>query len=243
MMTEAPPLPAHPKLITFDTYGTLIDWDGALRRYLQSIFDARGVTVDVTAFYAHWYLDYALPALRGDFMIYRELLATTMRQACTDASLPIDERELAALGDVMAAADPFPDTVEVLDELRRHAPLATISNSQRDILEASAHKMGDPFTHQITAEVVRAYKPDPALFELVLDRAGVAPEEVVHIAQSQYVDLPRSVPMGIATIWINRQGQTLLPEHPAPTLELPDLRDVPRVLGYATEPAAARRER
>lgn len=242
-MTDAVPLPAEPKLITFDTYGTLIDWDGALRRYLQSIFDSRGVTVDVTSFYAHWYHHYALPALHDDFMIYRELLATTMRQAFSDASLAVVDSELTALGDVMAGADPFPDTVETLDELRKHAPLATISNSQNDILDASAHKMGDPFTHQITAEVVQAYKPAPALFELVLERAGVAPLDVVHIAQSQYVDLPRSVPMGIPTIWINRQGQSLLPEHPEPTIELPDLRDVPRVLGYVADSAVPRSDR
>ncbi|MBV2353974.1 HAD family hydrolase [Streptomyces sp. J2-1] len=231
-MTTAAPFPARPKLITFDTYGTLIDWDSALRDHLRSLFDARGVGLDVAAFYTEWYYSYALPTLSADFMLYRDLLRTTMRRALAAAGVSVEESELAALGDVMAAAEPFPDTVEVLTELRRHVPLATISNSQRDILESSARRMGDPFTHQITGEVVGAYKPARPLFDLVLERAGVRPEETVHIAQSQYVDLPRSVPMGIATIWINRQGQTLLPEHPAPTLELPDLRDVPRVLGF-----------
>jgi 2-haloalkanoic acid dehalogenase type II len=243
MMSEALPLPAEPKLITFDTYGTLIDWDSALRQYLQSIFDTRGVAMDVASFYANWYHRYALPALHGEFMVYRELLATTMQQAFSDASLTVIDSELTALGDVMAGADPFPDTVETLNELRKHVPLATISNSQKDILEASARKMGDPFTYQITGEVVQAYKPALPLFELILERAGVEPQEVVHIAQSQYVDLPRSVPMGMPTIWINRQGQTLLPEHPKPTIELPDLRDLPRVLGFLAEPSVSRRDR
>jgi 2-haloalkanoic acid dehalogenase type II len=231
-MTTAAPLPAKPKLITFDTYGTLIDWDTALRNYLQSLFDARHLRIDVGSFYSSWYYGHALPALSADFMLYRDLLKTTVRRALADVEVTVEEHELDALGDVMAAAEPFSDTVEVLTELRQHAPLATISNSQKDILDASARRMGDPFTHQITGEVVRAYKPARALFDLVHERAEVQPHETVHIAQSQYVDLPRSVPMGIPTIWINRQSQILRPEHPAPTLELPDLRDVPRILGF-----------
>ncbi|MBW8088883.1 HAD-IA family hydrolase [Streptomyces hygroscopicus subsp. hygroscopicus] len=233
-MTAAAPLPARPKLITFDTYGTLIDWDTALRDYLQSLFDARDLKIDLASFYSDWYYLHALPTLSADFMLYRDLLKTTMRRALAAVSVTFKEEELDALGDVMAAANPFPDTLEILSELRRHVRLATISNSQKDILDLSAQKMGNPFTYQITGEVVQAYKPARPLFDLVLERAGVQPHETVHIAQSQFVDLPRSVPMGIPTIWINRQGQTLLPEHPAPTLELPDLRDVPRVLGFTS---------
>ncbi|MEO3839813.1 HAD-IA family hydrolase [Streptomyces sp. B22F1] len=67
-----------------------------------------------------------------------------------------------------------------------HAPLATISNSQRDIIDVSVRKLGDPFTYVFTGEAVGAYKPHRALFELVLGRAGVEPHEAVHVAQSQY---------------------------------------------------------
>ncbi|MGP3533926.1 HAD-IA family hydrolase [Microbacterium sp. RD1] len=225
----AAPLPARPKVITFDTYGTLIDWDGALKAYLVMLF---GPGFDVESFYARWYYSHALPAVTDEpFKIYRELLADTMLAACAAEGVEITEEQAARLGDVMADAPPFPDTIPVLDVLRRAFPLGTISNSQKDILDSSARRMNDPFTHAITAEVVGAYKPAAELFELILDRAGAEPHEAVHVAQSQYVDLPRSVPMGIPTIWINRNSQALHPDHPAPTLVLPNLLGVPDALG------------
>lgn len=225
----AAPLPDHPKVITFDTYGTLIDWDGALRSYLALIFKPGFA---VAEFYKRWYYQHALPAVRDEpFKLYRQLLTDTMLAACAEEGVAITKSQAEQLGDVMADAPPFPDTVPVLNVLRRAYPLATISNSQKDILAASAKKMNEPFTHMITGEVVSAYKPALPLFERILEQAGAEPHESVHIAQSQYVDLPRSVPMGIPTIWINRQGQDLEPEHPAPTVELPNLLRVPQVLG------------
>jgi 2-haloalkanoic acid dehalogenase type II len=225
----AAPLPETPRLITFDTYGTLIDWDTALRTHVEKLFAANGIQLDVRTFYERWYYGHALPAVSGPFQLYRDLLTNTMAAALAEADVAAVEPD--DLGDVMAQSEPFPDAVAVLAELKAQVPLATISNSQRDIIEVSAHKLGDPFTYVFTGEVVEAYKPDPALFELVLQRAGVQPHEVVHVAQSQFVDLPRSVPMGIPTVWINRQGQDLAPGTPAPTAELPDLRGLPALLG------------
>lgn len=226
----AAPLPARPRLITFDTYGTLIDWDTALRAYLGRVLV--GKELDVKAFYERWYYGYALPAvLERPFQLYRRLLTRTMTAAFAEFGIPVRPGELDALGDVMAQAQPFPDAVDVLRELGKHVPLATISNSQHDIIQAATRELGDPFTYVFTGEVVGAYKPDPALFELVLERAGVQPHEAVHVAQSQFVDLPRSVPTGIPTVWINRQGQRLRPETPAPTAELPDLTGLPSLLG------------
>lgn len=231
-MTAAP-LPATPRLITFDTYGTLIDWDSALRAHVARLLADAGADLDIAEFYQRWYYGFALPALSGPFQLYRDLLKNTMTEALAEVKVDVDPAELDGLGDVMAQAEPFPDTVAVLAELKRHFPLATISNSQRDIIEASAKKMGDPFTYAFTGEVVQAYKPDRPLFDLVMEHAGVQPHEVVHVAQSQYVDLPRSVPLGMPTVWINRQGQTLRRETPAPTAVLPDLKGLLPLLGLA----------
>jgi 2-haloacid dehalogenase len=227
----AAPLPAVPRLITFDTYGTLVDWDSALRAHLAKLFADNGVQVDVKTFYKRWYYGHALPAVSGPFQLYRKLLNTTMAAALAEADIAVDPGEV---GDVMAQAEPFADAVEVLSELKRHVPLATISNSQHDIIEVSADKLGNPFTYIFTGEDVAAYKPHPALFEMVLMRAGVQPHEAVHVAQSQFVDLPRSTPMGIPTVWINRQGQQRQPGIPVPTAELPDLRGLVSLLGLST---------
>jgi 2-haloacid dehalogenase len=228
-ISMAAPLPSRPKLVTFDTYGTLIDWDGALRSYLSLVFKPG---FPVAEFYQRWYYNHALSAVTTEpFKLYRQLLTDTLLSACAEEGLEITREQAVRLGDVMADAPPFPDTIPVLNVLRKAFPLATISNSQEDILASSARRMNNPFTHMITGEVVGAYKPAPDLFERVLEQSGVKPHEVVHVAQSQYVDLPRSVPMGMPTIWINRQGQDLKPEHPNPTLELPSLLELPRALG------------
>ena len=111
----------------------------------------------------------------------------------------------------MAAAEPFPDTVVAMSRLKAKYRLATISNSEDDIICHAVEKMENPFEFVITADTTHTYKPNPALFELVMAKAGVSPAETIHVAQSQYVDLPTSVPMGMRTIWINRQGQSCFP--------------------------------
>jgi 2-haloacid dehalogenase len=227
----AAPLPTATKLITFDTYGTLIDWDTALREYTASLLTAKGSDLDPAAFHHSWYFDHALPAVSGPFMLYRDLLQTSLHDTLIAYGIEVEPTDGADVGDAMAEAEPFPDAVEALGNLANYAPLATISNSQADIITHSVKKLGDPFTYVFTGEVVQHYKPHPALFELVLNKAGVAPENTIHIAQSQYVDLPQSVPMGLATVWINRHHQTLQPGIPAPTLELHDLVDVTTNIG------------
>lgn len=223
----------HPgiQLITFDTYGTLIDWESAITAYVRDVLKAKGEDIDARIFYRVWYYGYALPALKGPFRIYRDLLQHTFKQALIAHRIPVEEKDGKDLGDAMAAASPFPDAVEAMAKLKTKYRLATISNSQDDILIESNKKLGNVFDIMITGETTHTYKPNPALFHLVLARAGVDVVDAVHVAQSQYVDLPQSVPMGLQTIWINRQRQKLLPETPAPHAELESLVDLPATLG------------
>jgi 2-haloacid dehalogenase len=219
------------QLITFDTYGTLIDWEGAITEYIRAALQNKGEDIDPKTFYRVWYYGFALPALKGPFRIYRDLLQHTFKQALEAHRIPVDASDGLDIGDAMAAAEPFPDAVAALAALKKKYRLATISNSQDDILAESNRKLGNAFDIMITGETTHTYKPNPALFHLVLARAGVTVNEAVHVAQSQYVDLPQSVPMGLQTIWINRQRQKLLPQTPTPQLELHNLVDLPNALG------------
>jgi 2-haloacid dehalogenase len=220
-----------PELITFDTYGTLIDWESAIIRYIEDVAAKKGETLDARQFYRVWYYAFALPALKGTFILYRELLHKTFQQALEAHRISVSPNDGATLGDAMAAAEPFPDAVEALRRLKSRYRLATISNSQDDIISYAVEKLGNPFDIVLTAETTHTYKPNPALFELVLARAQTDRAHTVHVAQSQYVDLPRSVPMGIRTVWINRQNQKLLKETPAPDVILPDVQSLPGLLG------------
>lgn len=218
------------RLINFDTYGTLIDWETAITDYLRDFLAAKDQAIDPSMFYRVWYYGYALPALKGPFMLYRELLKKTFQAALATHRIPVNHTDGDELGDVMAAALPFPDAVASLKRLKTKYQLATISNSQDDIIAEAVKKLDYPFDYVITGETTHTYKPNPALFELVIARAGVTRAQVVHVAQSQYVDLPQSVPMGLQTVWINRQHQKLLAETPAPHVVLDNMADLPGVL-------------
>jgi 2-haloacid dehalogenase len=218
------------QLITFDTYGTLIDWESAITGYLKEFLAEKDTQIDPSMFYRVWYYGYALPALKGPFMTYRVLLKQTFQAALAAHRIPVSPNDGVELGDVMAAAEPFADAVDSLKQLKTKYRLATISNSQDDIICHAVEKLDNPFEIVITGETTHTYKPSPALFELVLARAGVTRDQVIHVAQSQYVDLPQSVPMGLQTVWINRQHQKLLAETPAPHVMLDNLADLPGVL-------------
>lgn len=222
-----------PELLTFDCYGTLIDWDSALRVYVTDVLAHKNVAVSPSEFYNTWYYENALPMLRGPFKLYRDLLRDSLQDTLRHYGATVNATDGNDFGDAMAQANPFPDTVEVLRELAKHFKLGIISNSQDDIVSHAVDRMENLFDVVLTAETTHAYKPNPALFELVLKEAGVDVSRTVHIAQSQYVDLPQSVPMGMRTIWINRNAQTLNPGTPAPHAELPDLRGVPALLKIA----------
>lgn len=223
-------LDPKPELLTFDCYGTLIDWDSALREYVADLLTRKNLSVDPAEFYHGWYYRHALRLLQGPFIIYRDLLKNSIQAALREYGATVEESDGADCGDAMAEAEPFPDTVEVLHQLATTYRLAIISNSQDDIVSHAVKRMDSLFSVVLTAETTHAYKPNSALFELVLQRAGVPVERTVHIAQSQYVDLPRSVPMGFRTIWINRNSQTLNDGTPAPDEILPDLRGLPAIL-------------
>jgi len=224
-------LSPEPTLITFDTYGTLIDWETAIVGFIQKVLDDKQEELDARVFYRVWYHGFALPALKGRYVPYRALLRQSFREALEAHRIPVEAEDGDGLGDAMAAAEPFADTLPALVRLKRKYRLGTISNSEDDIICHAAAKLQNLLDFVITAETTQTYKPNPALFELILARAGVSPSQAVHVAQSQYVDLPQSVPMGMRTIWVNRQGQKLLPATPAPQAEIRGLAALPELLG------------
>jgi 2-haloacid dehalogenase len=224
-------LSPRPKLLTFDCYGTLIDWDSGIRAYLTDLLARKRVGIDPEEFNRHWYYEREIKTIGGPFMLYREVLRTSLQEALRDFDIPVEPNDGNDFGSAMETWEPFPESVEVLAKLARGYELAVISNSQHDVIEHAVAKLGSPFTYVITAEDARAYKPAARPFELALERAGVSPADTLHIAQSQVVDIPRSKPMGIRTVWINRCGEQLRPATPEPDYAFDDLRPLPGLLG------------
>ena len=225
--------PAAVRALTFDCYGTLIDWETGIRAYLRSLLEAkRAAHIDLERFYHHWYHECELPAIAGPFMNYHAVLQTSVQRALRDFDLSVRPDDGADFGEAMKTWRPFADTHEVLTQLARRYPLCIISNTARDIIERSIAHMDVKFAHVVTAEDVRVYKPDRRIFETALNRLGLAAgPQVLHVFQSKIVDLPTAARLGLQTAWINRQQQALEPDLPRPHSIFPDLTPLVKALG------------
>ena len=123
---------------------------------------------------------------------------------------------------------PFPDTVKALQILKKKYRLAIISNIDNDLFAFSAKHLKVKFDWVITAEQAKSYKPSLHNFKFAIDRIGVSPEKILHIAQSIYHDIIPAKKIGLSTVWVNRRkdktgsGATL-PARGKPDLEVSDL--------------------
>lgn len=219
--------------LTFDCYGTLIDWEQGILAALRPVLDRHGIALsDDAALEVYGELESA--AEHGPYRPYRELLATVMdgfgeRLGFAPAA---DEREALAVS--VGDWPPFPDTVEALQTLARRFQLAILSNIDDDLFAGSARRLGVTFAAVVTAEQVGRYKPDPRNFRALLTRLDVAPDRVLHVAQSLFHDIAPAHALGLTTVWINRRhdrpgfGATP-PATARPDLEVTDLATLARM--------------
>jgi 2-haloacid dehalogenase len=202
---------------TFDCYGTLIDWNGGIRRTLADVFGEERADEQLERYH-----DFE-PALQADgSRSYREVMTDAMRElGASDADAP-------ALAEALPSWEPFPEVRTALDEARaRGWKLAILSNTDRDFIDASMKRIGVPFELAIVASEIGSYKPGHRHWERFFDETGASREEQVHVAQSHFHDIVPATELGLRSIWINRYGER---REPAPTRELPDLSRLPETL-------------
>jgi 2-haloalkanoic acid dehalogenase type II len=209
------------ELVTFDCYGTLIDWRGGILRAIRERVPA-SAGVDPETFFAA-YMETEAETEAGPWRPYRDILSATVARLIERFGWPTPPEGTAFLAESLPGWEPFPDVAPALTGLRaRGYRLGILSNVDDDLLVASVARIGVPFDVLITAERVRSYKPAPAHFEAALAEVGGDTSRLVHMAQSHYHDVAAAVPLGIATVWVNRRGEPL-PGPPEPTAEHPDL--------------------
>jgi 2-haloacid dehalogenase len=191
------------KILTFDCYGTLINWEEGILRCLRGILAAHGKSMD-DATLLKLYGDFEANAELGDFQGYRDVLATVVRRFGEHLEFDPTETEVRSLAESLGAWKPWPDTVQALRELRKHFDLAIISNVDDDLFAATRSQLVVEFSHVITAQQVRAYKPSLKIFEMALSRIGIPAHQVLHVGQSLYHDVVPAQSLGLATVWVNR---------------------------------------
>jgi 2-haloacid dehalogenase len=191
------------EILTFDCYGTLIDWETGILMALHRVLSVHGKTLD-DATLLKLYGDFEQRAEQGEFHPYREVLESVVRRFGVEFGFVASAEEARSLPDSLANWKPWPDTVAALRQLKSRFRLAILSNVDDDLFAATRPQLGVDLDAVITAQQAQAYKPSLKLFELALSRINAPAHRVLHVAQSVYHDVVPAQALGLATVWVNR---------------------------------------
>jgi len=189
--------------ISFDCYGTLIDWESGILGYLRPLLLRKNRQVtDGEILDRYSELE---PRQQQTYRPYREVLASVVRDFAAQFNFEVNNQEAAGLAESIRHWRPFPDTVPALRRLNSRYRLAILSNIDDDLFAFTAPKLGVPLDVVITAQQVQSYKPSLRNFEALLQRLPVEKSRLLHAAESLYHDVVPAHTLGIATAWVNRR--------------------------------------
>lgn len=214
--------------LTFDCYGTLIDWESGILNALRPLLERHGQTLDDDGI-LELFGELEATAEAGSYKPYREILATVAAGFGERLGFEVSAEERATFGGSVPDWPAFPDSVAGLATLKRHYNLVILSNVDDDLFVGSARRLQAPFDAVITAQQVGSYKPSPNNFRALLERLDTPKEEILHVAQSLFHDIAPANAVGLTTVWVNRRhnrpgfGATP-PQEATPSLEVPDLK-------------------
>jgi 2-haloalkanoic acid dehalogenase type II len=190
--------------LTFDCYGTLIDWEtGLLAALRTALAGAAGTLSDETLLESFARHEAALEG--GPYRPYRDILAGCLDAIASEHGIGIDDAARLAFGGSVAAWPAFPDSPEALARLHARYRLGVVTNCDDDLFAASERRLGIAFDWVVTAQQLGSYKPDPRNIEAILERIGRPRERVLHVAQSLYHDHVPAKALGLATVWVDRR--------------------------------------
>jgi 2-haloacid dehalogenase len=214
--------------LTFDCYGTLIDWETGILDALRPVLQAHLAIVEdellLEAFARH---EAALEA--GPYLRYADVLAGCLRGLGNELGFAPTDQQQAAFGRSVEDWPAFGDSPAALARLKERFKLAVITNCDDDLFAASNRRLGVEFDWVITAEQARGYKPRTENFELAFERIDVPRERILHVAQSLFHDHVPAKALGMTSVWIDRRhgragGGATPPADARPDLTTPDLK-------------------
>jgi 2-haloacid dehalogenase len=194
----------HTKALTFDCYGTLIDWESGILAALQPFLQSKGINIADEQL-LELYAELEPQAESGPFKCYKDVLALVMQSLAQRLGFQLNEGEKSLLSGSIANWPAFPDTVEALKRLEKKYKLCILSNIDEDLIQTSLPHLQVDFHLIISAEQVKAYKPSTAHFEAAMAQLALPKTEMLHCAQSLYHDIKVAGKLGIPNVWINRR--------------------------------------
>ncbi|MEZ6241901.1 MAG: haloacid dehalogenase type II [Phycisphaerales bacterium] len=215
-----------PDAITFDCYGTLIDWSSGILAALAPFRHRIGIADDAALLAAYAEHEHRVEA--GAWLAYRDVLREVFCALVPGAT----DAEADTLPESVKHWRPFADTVPALRRLGGRARLAIVSNIDDDLIASTLKKLEVEFAAVVTAEQVRSYKPGHAHFREVCARLKLEPARILHAAESRFHDIAPARELGFPTVWVSRAGPSTsgvgdaVPDAEVATLaELADLLD------------------
>ena len=192
------------RALTFDCYGTLIDWDKGIRAAIREVKGLGGCDIE-RLLAERERVEHEL--LAGPYRIYSGILGDSLKAAAAAQGRALAYGEVLGFVNTMPRWPAFPDSGKVLRRLAVNYTLGVLSNVETKVLQASAKFIGAPFVAMITAEDIKSYKPAPKHWEAALKRMHLPKESVLHVAGSLYHDIRPAKALGFATAWINRRNE------------------------------------
>jgi 2-haloalkanoic acid dehalogenase type II len=215
-------------IITFDCYGTLVDWESGIVSAFQSEAAMDGVELDRDQIIAAYAAEEPR-AESGPYRSYREVLGETARRVAATFGWELSPERAGFLAPSISDWKVFPDTNPALERLARRFQLGILSNIDDDLLAATRRHFSVDFDLIVTAQQMKSYKPGLAHFEEAMARAGE--RRLLHAAQSYFHDVVPAIKLGIPVVWINRKGSLADQGGPPPTHQVQDLTGLANLLG------------
>ena len=215
-------------VLTFDCYGTLVDWEAGIFSALKPVLAAHGKSISDPEI-LDLYGEFEAKAEAGPYAPYRNVLNSVVCSFGRQFAFTPTVQEAEALANSVPHWRPWPDTVRALRKLQARYRLGIISNIDDDLFSSTRHYLSVEFATVTTAQQARCYKPSLEIFRMALIKVGVAPNRVLHVGQSIYHDVLPAQSLGLSTVWVNRPSPragvgAVKRAEGKPDLEVPDLR-------------------
>jgi 2-haloacid dehalogenase len=222
-------LPKQVTFVTFDVYGTLIDWEQGVIDAFQKEAARDGFTIDPVELMTHFH-EISREIEGGSYELYAEVLRRTAVEISKRMEWPLEPSRSGFLPDSVQRWRPFKETNAQLNKFTKKFETGLISNIDDKLLGQTRRHIPHDFDLVVTAQQVRSYKPDMAHFTECARRVG-GKKGWVHIAESYYHDVEPCVKNKIPVIWVNRNKEELEPGQKKPTAEVRTLLEAAKLLG------------
>jgi 2-haloacid dehalogenase len=224
-------LPKDVKFVTFDCYGTLIDWETGVHDAFQKEADRDGFTIDRDVLIPR-FIDIQRDIQRGSYELYAEVLRRTAVRVASELGWELEPSRSNFLPNSVPSWGPFRETNAQLERFAKKYELGILSNIDDKLLGATRRHFRVDFDLVVTAQQVRSYKPDPAHFKECARRIEGLKKNWVHIASGYPTDVEPCLKSKIPVIWVNRHGEDL-DGRKKPDAEVKTFRDAGKILNAA----------